>query len=273
MDAHQPTLYIFFIVSLRLLWSVWWTTLMMRMKRKKMRRKSSLRGSGPAWVLKAKCPLFGRGGTDIESLPSSLLWSSHWSSACLCHLSVSLRRQTKDELPPHSVPPDLCSSFLPQWKEMGSFSFTGKKDRSVCSFSPLIFTSSPPKKLLSSSWRTHWPFTNFHNTLLLSLFWPPSEQLSPPHPPSYLPTREAAVEKMVPRRFPTLLCCYSNSSKEAAVLQPHRNPHMSLYELSLPSSSNPSQRAPEAEEARTQAASVWTVRRASQASRTSRHSL
>lgn len=59
---------------------------------------------------------------------------------------VSLTEEAdKDELPPHSVPPDLCSSFLPQWKEMESFSFTGKKDRSVCSFSPLIFTSSPSK--------------------------------------------------------------------------------------------------------------------------------
>ncbi|KAK5854262.1 hypothetical protein PBY51_015347 [Eleginops maclovinus] len=32
---------------------------------------------------------------DTESLPSSLLWSSHWSLACLCHLSVSLRRRAK----------------------------------------------------------------------------------------------------------------------------------------------------------------------------------
>ncbi len=34
-------------VPLRLLWLVWWTTLMMRMKRKKMRRKNSLQESGP----------------------------------------------------------------------------------------------------------------------------------------------------------------------------------------------------------------------------------
>lgn len=61
---------------------------------------------------------------------------------------VSLTEETgKDELPPHSVPPDLCSSFLPQWKEMESFSFA-KKDRSVRSFSPLIlplpFYQLPP---------------------------------------------------------------------------------------------------------------------------------
>lgn len=160
---------------------------------------------------------------------------------------VSLSEETdKDELPPHSVPPDLCSSFLPQWREMESFSFTGKKDRSVCSFSPLIFTSSsyPPPRPgdPKSSFLPPEELTDPLQTFITLSCSPCSDLLLnnflPPHPPSCLPTRGAAVEITVPRRFPTLLCCYSNSSKEAAVLQqPHRNPHMSLYELSLPSSS------------------------------------
>ena len=78
----------------------------------------------------------------------------------------------------------------------------------------------------------------------------------------------------MPRRFPTLHCCYSNSGKEAAVLPPpHRNPpHALSFELSLPSFSNPNRWALETEEARTQAASVRPVQEASQASRTSRYS-
>ena len=120
----------------------------MRMtRRKKMRRKSSLRGSGPVWALKADCPLFGRGGRTqspshppsfgrlIGPGPSCATRQSHWGDGKRWALT--------------SLSPSLFLLLLPpQREEMESFSFTGNKDRSLCSFSPSIislpFYQQPP---------------------------------------------------------------------------------------------------------------------------------
>lgn len=77
---------------------------------------------------------------------------------------VSLTEETgKDELPPHSVPPDLCSSFLPQWKKL-------EKSQISLFLQPVDFTSSPyqqpplrepklsflcPEEKLIDPWQTH----------------------------------------------------------------------------------------------------------------------
>ena len=277
-----------FVISLRLLWLVWWTTLTMRMKRKKMRRRSNLQGSGPAWALKANCPLFGCGGRTLSpSHPPSFGRLIGPRPACATrqsHWGDGQRRAPTSLSPSWSL-----LLFFPKWKEMESFSFTGKKDRSVHSFSLSIFTSyftnKPPPGDPEISFpslvplQTHRSSLSLHSLALpvLTSFWTTSYFLFCLniflliHHPTHRPER--LRWKSVPRRFPTLLCCYSNSSKEAVVLQqPHRNPHTSSFELSLPSFSNPNQWAPETEEARTQPASVRTVQRASQASRTSRHS-
>lgn len=67
-------------------------------------------------------PLFGSGGRT-QLLLSSLLWSSQWFSACLCHLFVPRWRQETVERSTHSAPPHPCSPFFHSWREMESFSF------------------------------------------------------------------------------------------------------------------------------------------------------
>lgn len=156
-----------------------------------MMKKSSLQGSGPVWALKADCPLFGRDGrTQSPSHPpSSGQLNGPWPACAICQ---SHRGDRKSRAP---------NSLCPFWSlRLFSFSLEGDAELEICSCSLLIFISSlyqqPPlgdSKLLSFFWReTHWPL--YHKTLLLSQFWPPSEQLSP-HPQSYVPTRESAVEK------------------------------------------------------------------------------
>lgn len=64
-----------FVFLVRLLWLVWWTIPMTRMK-KMTTKKSSLRGSGLAWVLKADCSDFlvrvNRFGPVLPPLVGSL---------------------------------------------------------------------------------------------------------------------------------------------------------------------------------------------------------
>lgn len=151
--------------------------------------------------------------------------------------SVSPTEETeKVDLQTRSVPSDHCSSFLSHWNEMQSW----ESVLAACWFLSPSLHQQPPlgdSKLLSSFWReTHRP-PLYHKTLL---FWSPSERLSP-HPQSDVPTSESAVEKKKqcqPRRLPTLLCCYSNSSKEAAVRQPRRNPHVLICTRPRPRRTN-----------------------------------
>lgn len=124
-------------VYLRLLWWVWWIILTMRMKRKKMRRKSNLQESGPVLALKANCPLFGCDGWTQSSshLPSSGCLIGPWPSCATCqsHWRDGQRRAPISPTPswsllfPPSVDGDRESLFY--WKD--SFFFE-----------PVDFTSS-----------------------------------------------------------------------------------------------------------------------------------
>lgn len=82
---------------------------MTRMK-KTTTKKSSLRGSDLAWVLKADCSDFIGWGEQIGSLFFFSLWLAHWSMVCLCHFSVwAGRRLKQSDL--DSIPPTLPLRF------------------------------------------------------------------------------------------------------------------------------------------------------------------
>lgn len=182
-------------VSLRPLWLVWWTTLTMRMKRKKMRRKSNLQGSGPVWALKANCPLFGRGRwtRSPSHPPSSGRLIGPWPACATCqsHWGDGQRRA------PTSLSPSWSLLLFSPWVEGdGELLFWIGRLISLFhqSFDFYLFllptaSSRRSQNLLSfSRGETHWLSANSsHNTLMLSQFWPPSEHLSSPHP-SILPT-------------------------------------------------------------------------------------
>lgn len=205
----------------------------MRTRRKKM-KKSSLRGSGPAWALKADCPLFDRGGRTLSPShpPSSGRLIGPWPARATCqsHWGDGQRWAPTSLSPSWSL-----LLFSPSVEGDGELLFC--KERRISLFlQPADFTSSilptASSRRSQKLFFSHWPFAN---SSLLSLIAPscsPPEQLSPRHSPSFVPTGESAVDITVPRRFPTLLCCYSNSSKEAAVLkQPRRNPHVLIWTL------------------------------------------
>lgn len=166
-----------------------------------------------------------------------LLWLSHWSLAS-CAACQSHGGDAQRQAPTFLSPPDLCSSFSLNegdgeplfWREDRSFFYDF-----ILPFpdSLLLEVSNSPFFLLRrNSLTLSRSFLLFNSPALF--VWPPFGEL-PPCPHSYLPAREAAVEEIVPRQFPTLPCCYSSSNREAAVLQrPHRTPHMSSF-WTLPS--------------------------------------
>lgn len=137
---------------------------------------------------------------------------------------------------------------------MDSLSFTGNRESSLF-LQPVNLTSSfyqqprpggPQNTFLPPNLFQIHPCSPSSRLFLNYLF------LSPSHPPSYLPIREAAGEG---QGISQLCCCYSNRSKESAVLQQtQRNPNASFFELSLPFLSNPNWWALQTEEARTQPA-------------------
>lgn len=173
---------------LRLLWLVWWTTLTMKMKRKMMRKKTSLQGSGLVWAPKANCPLWSW-WTDIESLWNPLLWLSHWLPACATCLTEEM---DKDELPPLSVPSDCCSSFSlgkRRWRVafvLFCFCFFKERRINLCLslFTSSFSTTSSGRfpNLFSSTWEPHWPFENSSLPSFTPSCSPFLLSLIPPHP-------------------------------------------------------------------------------------------
>lgn len=152
---------------------------------------------------------------DTESLPSSLLWSSHWSLACLCHPSVSLRRRAKTSSHLTQSLPIPAPLSLSRRRGRASLLLERKTDYSVLS-APLILPLPRNDTLLQEIPKKSPLFLlTFANVSLFSFITPPCspsahlllniflllffisvlpEQNSPPHPPSYVQTGEAVVE-------------------------------------------------------------------------------
>lgn len=243
------------LASTRRLWSVWWTTLTTRTRKKTRRRKSNLRGSGPAWALKANCPPFGCSGSgDLSPShpPSSGRLIGPWPASATC---LSQRRAER-------------SSHLPRpWMEGV---FLEIKDQSVCSFSlflPLFITASCGRSpnpfffFLFSSWEGNSDSLQAHCSSFVTLSCSPSSDL--------LRTDQRGFGgRNVATAVPSSVAVATGARK----LRYYRNPRVSSFGLSLPSISKPNQWAAKDEETGPQPASVPAVHRASQASRTSRRS-
>lgn len=166
-------------------------------------KKSSLRGSGLAWLLKADC-------TDLVVRvngfgPFFLLWLAHWSMVCLCHFSFSVRRRSLTHCPPNLV---LFFSSVEGDEET-------HLETTCCSL--LILYWPLTNSLLRGSQSAHspLPFQPSSINFLFFQFWFSSKLFSHHHHLLFTDQLEFLLKTTVLRWFPGLICCYSNRSKEA----------------------------------------------------------
>lgn len=197
-----------FVFLVRLLWLVWWTIPMTRMK-KMTTKKSSLRGSGLAWVLKADCSDFlvrvNRFGPVLPPLVGSL---GHVPFFSLSEETVKAEGSCITAPPP----PNLCFSFSVEGVER----LFWKPPAIPCRF----YTDPWPR---SQSTLSSLPFHPLHKCILLSRFWFSLKLFCHHHHLLCADQLEFLLKTTALWWFPALLCCYSNRSEEAVWRRPCRN--------------------------------------------------